>query len=65
MNTAKMAKLIKESGYKTSYVAEYAGIAPNTLRAVMRGDCKPSKSVAKLIAQLLKVDESEFLDSAA
>lgn len=66
MDTEKLRKLINESGYKTSFVAEYCGIHAQTLRSIMSGGSNPSRSVVKLLALLLKVDESELiLDKAS
>lgn len=58
-------KLIEQKGYRLDWLAERLGVQPGTLKWYLNGRRNPSIAVARLMAVILEVPESEILEKPA
>lgn len=65
VDAVKIKRLVAQSRFKPEYIAESAGIQRASLRQLLNGNYRPSRSVVKLLAQVLEVPESELYKQAA
>lgn len=60
-NTIKAKELVEGSRLKRSAIADECGVDVKTLTNHLNGHTVPSRSVVKLMAQILEVPESELV----
>ena len=61
VDTIALAKLVEQSGFKTSWIAERVGLQAQSLRLILNGQRSPSAPVLKLLALTLNTTEEAIL----